>query len=81
MSHIQFANRNLSVGKVLCVGRNYVEHIQELHNSIPEQMVLFHKPRQRLHRSCAPFIKSLCIMKQRSVFWSKRGNMSRWELA
>ncbi|HFG1786763.1 fumarylacetoacetate hydrolase family protein [Vibrio cholerae] len=44
MSHIQFANRNLSVGKVLCVGRNYVEHIQELHNSIPEQMVLFHKP-------------------------------------
>ncbi|EEX64501.1 fumarylacetoacetate hydrolase family protein [Vibrio metoecus] len=44
MSHIQFANRNLSVGKVLCVGRNYVEHIQELQNSIPEQMVLFHKP-------------------------------------
>ncbi|EEW10250.1 fumarylacetoacetate hydrolase family protein [Vibrio mimicus] len=44
MSHIQFANRSLSVGKVLCVGRNYVEHIQELQNSIPEQMVLFHKP-------------------------------------
>ncbi|ENM5739652.1 fumarylacetoacetate hydrolase family protein [Vibrio mimicus] len=44
MSHIQFANRSVSVGKVLCVGRNYVEHIQELQNSIPEQMVLFHKP-------------------------------------
>ncbi|ENS5605604.1 fumarylacetoacetate hydrolase family protein [Vibrio mimicus] len=44
MSHIQFANRSLPVGKVLCVGRNYVEHIQELQNSIPEQMVLFHKP-------------------------------------
>ncbi|AOW84699.1 fumarylacetoacetate hydrolase family protein [Vibrio mimicus] len=44
MSHIQFANRSLSVGKVLCVGRNYVKHIQELQNSIPEQMVLFHKP-------------------------------------
>ncbi|ENM5749461.1 fumarylacetoacetate hydrolase family protein [Vibrio mimicus] len=44
MSHIQFANRSLSVGKVLCVGRNYVEHIQELQNSTPEQMVLFHKP-------------------------------------
>lgn len=44
MSHIQFADRRLAVGKVLCVGRNYVEHIQELDNRLPEHMVLFHKP-------------------------------------
>lgn len=29
--------------KVVCVGRNYIEHIQELKNSIPDSMVLFHK--------------------------------------
>lgn len=44
MSHIHFRNKTLQPGKVLCVGRNYVEHIEELQNTIPEQMVLFHKP-------------------------------------
>ena len=28
----------------MCVGRNYVEHIQELGNEIPKNMVLFLKP-------------------------------------
>lgn len=30
--------------KVVCVGRNYLEHIHELNNAIPEQMVVFNKP-------------------------------------
>ena len=30
-------------GKVICVGRNYVKHIQELNNEFPEEMVLFQK--------------------------------------
>lgn len=30
--------------KVVCVGRNYVEHIHELGNEIPDDMVLFNKP-------------------------------------
>jgi len=30
--------------KILCVGRNYVEHIHELGNEIPAQMVRFIKP-------------------------------------
>lgn len=32
------------VGKVLCVGRNYLDHIRELHNPVPERPVLFLKP-------------------------------------
>jgi 2-keto-4-pentenoate hydratase/2-oxohepta-3-ene-1,7-dioic acid hydratase in catechol pathway len=31
-------------GKVVCVGRNYVEHIRELGNEMPTSMVLFMKP-------------------------------------
>lgn len=31
-------------GKLVCVGRNYVAHIAELGNEVPEQMVLFCKP-------------------------------------
>ncbi|WP_194436473.1 fumarylacetoacetate hydrolase family protein [Vibrio fluminensis] len=30
--------------KVLCVGRNYLDHIAELNNAVPEQMVVFNKP-------------------------------------
>lgn len=35
---------DLPVGKVVCVGRNYVDHIEELNNPIPEQPILFIKP-------------------------------------
>ncbi|HCG5065040.1 fumarylacetoacetate hydrolase family protein [Vibrio parahaemolyticus] len=44
MSVIQVEEKKVEVGKVLCVGRNYVEHIHELDNAIPEQMVVFNKP-------------------------------------
>lgn len=30
--------------KVLCIGRNYLEHIHELNNAIPDEMVVFNKP-------------------------------------
>mgnify|MGYP003483162922 len=30
--------------KIICVGRNYTEHIEELNNSKPESPVLFLKP-------------------------------------
>lgn len=35
---------DLPVGKVVCIGRNYLDHVKELNNAIPEQMVLFIKP-------------------------------------
>jgi 2-keto-4-pentenoate hydratase/2-oxohepta-3-ene-1,7-dioic acid hydratase in catechol pathway len=31
-------------GKIVCVGRNYVEHAQELGNVVPERPLLFMKP-------------------------------------
>ena len=30
--------------KILCIGRNYVAHIRELGNEIPDEMVVFGKP-------------------------------------
>jgi len=30
--------------KVVCIGRNYVEHIKELNNEMPDQAVIFVKP-------------------------------------
>lgn len=37
-------NELLHVGKIVCVGRNYVAHIEELKNEIPKSMVVFMKP-------------------------------------
>jgi len=34
--------------KIICVGRNYIDHIAELNNEIPENMVLFMKPNTAL---------------------------------
>lgn len=34
----------LSLGTIYCIGRNYVEHAQELNNDVPDQPVVFLKP-------------------------------------
>jgi len=44
MKIIQFENKIVMPSKIVCVGRNYVEHIKELNNEMPENMVLFNKP-------------------------------------
>lgn len=35
---------DLALGKVVCVGRNYVEHAKELNNPVPSEPILFIKP-------------------------------------
>ncbi len=44
MQTIQYNNQTITPSKVICVGRNYVEHIKELNNETPDSMVLFNKP-------------------------------------
>ncbi len=44
MNSIKYNKELVYPSKVVCVGRNYVEHIKELNNETPSQMVLFNKP-------------------------------------
>lgn len=44
MKHIIYNEHTIIPSKVVCIGRNYVEHIEELGNEAPENMVLFNKP-------------------------------------
>ncbi|MFW6309800.1 MAG: fumarylacetoacetate hydrolase family protein [Prolixibacteraceae bacterium] len=37
--------------KIICIGRNYVEHIQELNNDVPGEPVFFMKPDSALLRN------------------------------
>ena len=41
---IKNGNNEFEIGKIVCVGRNYVEHAIELGNEIPEKPVVFLKP-------------------------------------
>ena len=51
---------DLPVGKVVCVGRNYLQHIKELKNEVPSQPLLFIKPSTALSRLNEP----ICIPKK-----------------
>ena len=44
MGCIQFKGASQRPSKVVCVGKNYSEHIKEMHGDTPEQMVVFCKP-------------------------------------
>lgn len=41
--------------KIICVGRNYQKHIEELQNEVPDEPVIFIKPDSALLRNNAPF--------------------------
>lgn len=44
MNDIPDSNQSANIGKVVCVGRNYVAHAQELGNDVPDTPMLFIKP-------------------------------------
>ncbi|MEW6196402.1 MAG: fumarylacetoacetate hydrolase family protein [Bacteroidota bacterium] len=46
MKYLKFKNSNeqISIGKMVCVGRNYAAHAKELGNEVPEFPIIFLKP-------------------------------------
>jgi len=46
VNHVFLGNHRqpIQVGKIVCIGRNYLKHIEELGNSVPDDMVVFMKP-------------------------------------
>jgi len=41
--------------KIFCVGRNYTEHVKELNNDVPDEPVIFMKPKSALLQPHTPF--------------------------
>ncbi len=44
MPTVTLTGKPVTPSKVVCIGRNYVAHIEELGNEIPDEMVVFNKP-------------------------------------
>jgi 2-keto-4-pentenoate hydratase/2-oxohepta-3-ene-1,7-dioic acid hydratase in catechol pathway len=44
MQSVVVGDGAVTPSKIVCVGRNYVDHVRELGNDIPDEMVVFFKP-------------------------------------
>ena len=44
MQYIDFEGKHINPCKIVCIGRNYIEHVHELNNEIPDEPVYFIKP-------------------------------------
>ena len=50
MQDITSEGEIVTPSKIVCVGRNYVAHIEELGNDLPDDMVVFNKPNSAISR-------------------------------
>lgn len=55
MNSVRFGEKLITPSKLLCIGRNYVAHINELNNTIPEKMVVFNKPNSCITSTLSSF--------------------------
>ena len=51
MNFIHFDGKKIYPSKVVCIGRNYVDHITELDNEIPKEPVIFIKPNSAISQN------------------------------
>lgn len=51
MNEIRFNGNLLITSKVVCIGRNYLAHIEELDNDVPDEPVIFVKPNSSISDS------------------------------
>jgi len=73
MKSVIVDNRTVTPSKIICIGRNYVEHIAELGNEVPDEMVVFNKPNSAIsaellsqHQEQLHYEGELCFMIENS---------------
>lgn len=75
MKTVIFENQSLIPSKIICIGRNYVEHIEELGNEVPNEMVVFNKPNSAIstelcshHQEQLHYEAELCFLVNNGEF-------------
>lgn len=71
MNFVNLDKKHVYPSKVICIGRNYVDHITELGNDVPDEMVVFLKPNsaistqlQSFHQEPLHYEAELCFLYQ-----------------
>ncbi len=74
MKSVKLNNKCFTPSKIICIGRNYVEHIEELGNEVPEELVVFLKPNsaiseqlQSFHQEALHYEAELCFLYQKNT--------------
>ncbi|RCW50545.1 MULTISPECIES: fumarylacetoacetate hydrolase family protein [unclassified Halanaerobium] len=75
MQSINYLNNEYQPSKIICVGRNYAEHIKELNNQNPEELVLFLKPNSSVSRE-VKLPEGRCRYEGEISFLMKNGKIS-----
>ena len=55
MNRVNLDGKPITPSKVICIGRNYVDHIHELGNEMPDEMVVFLKPNSAISNELTSF--------------------------
>lgn len=71
MNFVNVDKKRVYPSKIICIGRNYVDHIAELGNEVPDEMVVFLKPNsaismqlQSTHQEPLHYEAELCFLFQ-----------------
>ncbi|PCI55111.1 MAG: 2-keto-4-pentenoate hydratase [Gammaproteobacteria bacterium] len=75
MNVVNVDKQQVIPSKIICIGRNYVDHIAELGNEVPDEMVVFLKPNsaistqlQSFHQEILHYEAELCFLYQQGKF-------------
>ncbi|WP_298768640.1 fumarylacetoacetate hydrolase family protein [uncultured Shewanella sp.] len=75
MQYVKIDEKKIIPSKIVCVGRNYVEHIKELDNDVPDDLLIFIKPNsaistrlQSFHTEPLHYETELCFLYQAGRF-------------
>ncbi len=68
--------REITPSKIICVGRNYIEHIKELNSEIPDNMVIFLKPNSAISQELNSFQKEQIHYEGEMCFVYENGRFS-----
>ena len=71
---IYFNEKEVKIDKIVCIGRNYVEHIEELKNEIPKNLLIFNKPYTSISKGLV-FPKESCRFEGELCFLFDRLNI------
>lgn len=76
MKTVIFENQNLVPSKIICIGRNYVEHIAELGNEVPDEMVVFNKPNSAISTTLSSYHQEQLHYEAELCFLVKNGEFA-----
>ncbi|AZL84511.1 FAA hydrolase family protein [Aliivibrio salmonicida] len=76
MNTIRIGEKRITPSKLLCVGRNYHAHINELNNAVPEQMVVFNKPNSCISSTLSSFHQETLHYEAEICFLIENGQLS-----